>query len=98
MVFLAVEEAHAVARNARASPGKAEANDALKSCREKLQNRCGDYIDVEKEPMFHWQTYLASHPNARYIFRSAVTGFLCEVFPEKEPNASKLSSSVPQNS
>ena len=40
--------------------------------------------------MFHWQAHLANHPSARAIFRSAVNGFLCEVFPEKEPNASKL--------
>ena len=44
----------------------------------------------EAVPMFHWQAYLAMHPSARAIFRSDVIGFLCEVFPEKEPNASKL--------
>ena len=91
MVRLNLEEAQVVARATKAPPGRAKANEVLKACREKLQNRCGDYIDLEAVPMFHWQAYVALHPNARAIFRSDVIGFLCEVFPEKEPNAPKLS-------
>ena len=90
MVRLTLEEAQMLARATKAPPGRAKANEILKECREKLQNRCGSYIDLEAVPLFHWQAYLAMHPSARAIFRSEVTGFLCEVFPEKEPNASKL--------
>lgn len=90
MVRLTHEEAQMLARATKAPPGRAKANEILKECREKLQNRCGSYIDLEAVPLFHWQAYLAMHPSARAIFRSEVIGFLCEVFPEKEPNASKL--------
>ena len=90
MAGLTFEEAHGVARTSRAPPGRVRANEVLKACREELQNRCGGYIDFEKETRFHWQAYLAMHPSAQAIFSSAITGFLCETFPEKEPNAAKL--------
>lgn len=90
MVRLTLEEAQMLARATKAPPGRAKANEVLKACRERLQNRCGRNIDLEAEPMFHWQAYLAMHSSARDIFRSEVIGFLCEVFPEREPNASKL--------
>ena len=54
MIELTFEEAQAVARSTRASPGKAKANEVLKACQENLQNKCGNYIDLAKEPMFHW--------------------------------------------
>ena len=69
MIELTFEEAQAVARSTRASPGKAKANEVLKACQENLQNKCGNYIDLAKEPMFHWQAYLANHPSARAMSR-----------------------------
>jgi len=87
---LTFAEAQVAARESKAPPGRGKANEILKACREKLQNRCGAYVDFEAEPMFHWQAYLGKHPDSRAIFRADVVGFLCEVFPEKEPNASKM--------
>ena len=88
---LTFDEAQVAARDSKAPPGRGKANEILKACREKLQNLCGAYVDFEAEPMFHWQAYLGKHPTSRAIFHADVIGFLCEVFPEKEPNASKLS-------
>ena len=87
---LTFQEAQVAARESKAPPGRAKANEVLKACREQLQNCCGAYVDLKAEPMFHWQAYLAKHPDSRAIFRADVVGFLCEVFPQKEPNASKL--------
>ena len=53
MVRLTFEEAQAVARASKAKPGRVKANEILKECREKLQNRCGDYMDLEADAMFH---------------------------------------------
>ena len=71
MVRLTFEEAQAVARATKAPLGHAKANEISKTCREKHQNHCGDYIDLEAAPFFHWQAYLGNHPSARAIFRSA---------------------------
>ena len=42
MVRLTFEEAQVVAQVTKALPGRAKANEILKACREKLQNRCDD--------------------------------------------------------
>ena len=88
---LTFQEAQVAARESKAPPGRAKANKVLKACREQLQNCCGAYVDLKAELMFHPQAYLGKHPDSRSIFRADVVGFLFEVFPEKEPNASKLS-------
>ena len=80
---LTFEEAQVAVRESKAPPARGKAND-------KLQNRCGAYVDFEAEPRFHWQAYLVKHPASRAIFRAHVIGFLCEVFPEKKPNASNM--------
>ena len=77
---LTFEEAQVAARESKAPPGRAKANEVLKACREQLQNCCGAYVDLKAEPLFHWQAYLGKHPDSRAIFRADVVGFLCEVF------------------
>ena len=37
-----------------------------------------------------WLAHLGNHTNSRDIVRIALTGVLCEVFPEKEPNAGTM--------
>jgi hypothetical protein len=70
----------------KAPPGKARANEALKECRDKLQNIPGRCIDVTAETCLHWSAYLANHPEANKIFRSPITGFFAETFPERDPS------------
>lgn len=79
-----------VARTCKQPPGKAKANECLKLCRLDM-HEVGEIVEVEDAmPEFHWRAYLANHPQRHAIFKSAVTSFFAEAFPEVDPNASKL--------
>ena len=86
--MVTVEEAMARLRSTKTPPGRPSANQALKMCRERLQNTPGAYVDVTQETSFNWAAYLARHPERQKIFRSSITRFLAEVFPERDPSAS----------
>ena len=51
-----------------------------------LQNIPGAYVDVAELTSFNYIAYLAAHPQGAKIFRSPITAFLVQVFPEKDPS------------
>ena len=91
-VLVTLADAQAAVRATKAPPGRVQANDILKACREGLQTIPGAFVNLDDDEsvMFHWRAYLGNHTRSRDIFRVAGTGFLCEVFPEKEPNSGQL--------
>ena len=51
-----------------------------------MQNIPGAYVDVAELTSFAYIAYLAAHPEGARIFRSPITAFLAEGFPEKDPS------------
>ena len=88
-VLVTLADVQAAVRATKDQPGRVQANDMFKACREKLQNIPGAFVNLDDDEsiMFHWRAYLGNHARSRDIFRVAMTGCLGEVFPETEPNS-----------
>ena len=81
-------------------PGKKQANELLKKCRQAIpygKEHVGQIVHFEDVvPEFCWQGWLAGQAQAEDIFKSKagdhirVINCFAEAFPEREPNAGQL--------